>query len=114
MVTLLYPQAQLAQPFFSSPKSSVDYKCWVKFPVSILGPVLPLTASLEPQSLSSTHAFLSSSPPGREKGRCVASEYFLEPEINLVTENTENILSEGESGKGHRQQEGFGRKGRIR
>lgn len=29
---------------------------------------------------------------GREKGRCVASEYFLEPEINLVTENTENIL----------------------
>ncbi|CAH7411146.1 Cacng7 [Phodopus roborovskii] len=30
---------------------------------------------------------------GREKGRCVASEYFLEPEINLVTENTENILS---------------------
>ncbi|KAK2089105.1 Voltage-dependent calcium channel gamma-7 subunit [Saguinus oedipus] len=32
---------------------------------------------------------------GREKGRCVASEYFLEPEINLVTENTENILSEG-------------------
>lgn len=36
--------------------------------------------------------------PGREKGRCVASEYFLEPEINLVTENTENILSEGELG----------------
>ncbi|XP_064296208.1 LOW QUALITY PROTEIN: voltage-dependent calcium channel gamma-7 subunit-like [Phalacrocorax carbo] len=31
-------------------------------------------------------------PAGREKGRCVASEYFLEPEINLVTENTENIL----------------------
>ncbi|XP_063109332.1 voltage-dependent calcium channel gamma-7 subunit isoform X1 [Cavia porcellus] len=30
---------------------------------------------------------------GREKGRCVASEYFLEPEINLVTENTENILN---------------------
>lgn len=30
---------------------------------------------------------------GREKGRCVASEYFLEPEVNLVTENTENILS---------------------
>uniref|UniRef100_A0A8B9PIZ4 Voltage-dependent calcium channel gamma-7 subunit n=1 Tax=Apteryx owenii TaxID=8824 RepID=A0A8B9PIZ4_APTOW len=29
---------------------------------------------------------------GREKGRCFASEYFLEPEINLVTENTENIL----------------------
>ncbi|XP_072777710.1 voltage-dependent calcium channel gamma-7 subunit [Taeniopygia guttata] len=29
---------------------------------------------------------------GREKGRCVASEYFLEPELNLVTENTENIL----------------------
>ncbi|KAF3814976.1 hypothetical protein GH733_017252 [Mirounga leonina] len=28
----------------------------------------------------------------KEKGRCVASEYFLEPEINLVTENTENIL----------------------
>lgn len=25
----------------------------------------------------------------------MASEYFLEPEINLVTENTENILSEG-------------------
>ncbi|NXA75761.1 CCG7 protein, partial [Thryothorus ludovicianus] len=30
---------------------------------------------------------------GREKGRCVASEYFLEPELNLVTENTENILN---------------------
>jgi hypothetical protein len=30
----------------------------------------------------------------------VASEYFLEPEINLVTENTENILSEGEQGRG--------------
>ncbi|XP_035316495.1 voltage-dependent calcium channel gamma-7 subunit isoform X1, partial [Cricetulus griseus] len=29
---------------------------------------------------------------GREKGRCVFCEYFLEPEINLVTENTENIL----------------------
>lgn len=28
----------------------------------------------------------------------MASEYFLEPEINLVTENTENILSEGEVG----------------
>ncbi|KAB0393545.1 hypothetical protein E2I00_003276 [Balaenoptera physalus] len=37
---------------------------------------------------------------GREKGRCVASEYFLEPEINLVTENTENILSEGKQGGG--------------
>ncbi|XP_041316264.1 voltage-dependent calcium channel gamma-7 subunit-like, partial [Pyrgilauda ruficollis] len=31
----------------------------------------------------------------REKGRCVASEYFLEPELNLVTENTENILISG-------------------
>lgn len=30
----------------------------------------------------------------------MASEYFLEPEINLVTENTENILSEGEQGRG--------------
>lgn len=29
----------------------------------------------------------------------MASEYFLEPEINLVTENTENILSEGEHGR---------------
>lgn len=28
----------------------------------------------------------------------MASEYFLEPEINLVTENTENILSEGKWG----------------
>lgn len=28
----------------------------------------------------------------------MASEYFLEPEINLVTENTENILSEGKQG----------------
>lgn len=86
MVALLYPLAQLAQPFLSSPRVQIiNIGC-------ILGPVLPLTASLEYQSLSSTHAFLSSSPPGREKGRCVASEYFLEPEINLVTENTENIL----------------------
>lgn len=30
----------------------------------------------------------------------MASEYFLEPEINLVTENTENILSEGDQGRG--------------
>lgn len=30
----------------------------------------------------------------------MASEYFLEPEINLVTENTENILSEGKRGPG--------------
>ena len=29
----------------------------------------------------------------------MASEYFLEPEINLVTENTENILREGERGR---------------
>lgn len=39
----------------------------------------------------------------------MASEYFLEPEINLVTENTENILSEGKRGvwgtrgQGHRE-----------
>ncbi|XP_055226447.1 voltage-dependent calcium channel gamma-7 subunit isoform X3 [Gorilla gorilla gorilla] len=38
---------------------------------------------------------------GREKGRCVASEYFLEPEINLVTENTENILTFVISNIGH-------------
>ena len=36
----------------------------------------------------------------------MASEYFLEPEINLVTENTENILSEGMWGHlGTRQQD---------
>lgn len=49
----------------------------------------------------------------------MASEYFLEPEINLVTENTENILSEGKRGRGagkggqdHR--ESPGRKGSTR
>lgn len=31
---------------------------------------------------------------GSEKGRCVASEYFTEPEIEITTENTANILSE--------------------
>lgn len=55
-------------------------------------------------------------PQGREKGRCVASEYFLEPEINLVTENTENILSEGKRGawaaRGRHPRVGPGRKGR--
>ncbi|XP_072303306.1 calcium channel, voltage-dependent, gamma subunit 7a [Eucyclogobius newberryi] len=29
---------------------------------------------------------------GPEKGRCVASEYFIEPEIEITTENTANIL----------------------
>ncbi|XP_039597868.1 voltage-dependent calcium channel gamma-7 subunit-like [Polypterus senegalus] len=29
---------------------------------------------------------------GSEKGRCVASEYFSEPEIEITTENTANIL----------------------
>ncbi|XP_030639345.1 voltage-dependent calcium channel gamma-7 subunit [Chanos chanos] len=29
---------------------------------------------------------------GSEKGRCVASEYFTEPEIEITTENTANIL----------------------
>ncbi|RVE55531.1 hypothetical protein OJAV_G00235350, partial [Oryzias javanicus] len=29
---------------------------------------------------------------GPEKGRCVASEYFTEPEIEITTENTANIL----------------------
>lgn len=32
--------------------------------------------------------------PGSENGRCVASEYFTEPDIELTTENTANILSE--------------------
>uniref|UniRef100_A0A7N4PBY2 Calcium voltage-gated channel auxiliary subunit gamma 7 n=1 Tax=Sarcophilus harrisii TaxID=9305 RepID=A0A7N4PBY2_SARHA len=54
---------------------------------------------------------------GREKGRCVASEYFLEPEINLVTENTENILSEGgalwRGGGGARGPRGGARAGRL-
>lgn len=31
---------------------------------------------------------------GSENGRCVASEYFTEPEIEITTENTANILSE--------------------
>lgn len=31
---------------------------------------------------------------GSEKGKCVASEYFTEPEIEITTENTANILSE--------------------
>uniref|UniRef100_A0A8C6VV73 Calcium channel, voltage-dependent, gamma subunit 7a n=1 Tax=Nothobranchius furzeri TaxID=105023 RepID=A0A8C6VV73_NOTFU len=30
---------------------------------------------------------------GPEKGRCVASEYFIEPEVEITTENTANILS---------------------
>ena len=30
---------------------------------------------------------------GAENGRCVASEYFTEPEIEITTENTANILS---------------------
>ncbi|XP_062847828.1 voltage-dependent calcium channel gamma-7 subunit isoform X1 [Trichomycterus rosablanca] len=29
---------------------------------------------------------------GSEKGKCVASEYFTEPEIEITTENTANIL----------------------
>uniref|UniRef100_A0A8D3AL55 Voltage-dependent calcium channel gamma-7 subunit n=1 Tax=Scophthalmus maximus TaxID=52904 RepID=A0A8D3AL55_SCOMX len=29
---------------------------------------------------------------GPEKGRCVAAEYFIEPEIEITTENTANIL----------------------
>ncbi|XP_072102800.1 voltage-dependent calcium channel gamma-7 subunit-like [Mobula birostris] len=29
---------------------------------------------------------------GRENGRCVATEYFLEPEVEITTENTANIL----------------------
>lgn len=45
---------------------------------------------------------LKGSPPfsifcfltGSENGRCVASEYFTEPEIEITTENTANILSE--------------------
>lgn len=45
----------------------------------------------------------------------MASEYFLEPEINLVTENTENILSEGKRGGGVRaRQQGAGSQGRSR
>lgn len=32
-------------------------------------------------------------PAGSEKGRCVASEYFTEPEVEITTENTANILS---------------------
>ena len=49
----------------------------------------------------------------------MASEYFLEPEINLVTENTENILSEGKrrrgAGKGGQDhRESPGRKGSTR
>lgn len=31
---------------------------------------------------------------GSENGRCVASEYFTEPDIEITTENTANILSE--------------------
>lgn len=38
-------------------------------------------------------AALSLFIPGSEKGRCVASEYFTEPEIEITTENTANILS---------------------
>lgn len=43
----------------------------------------------------------------------MASEYFLEPEINLVTENTENILSEGEQGSKRvlGERAGLGREG---
>lgn len=35
-----------------------------------------------------------SSLSGSENGRCVASEYFTEPDIEITTENTANILSE--------------------
>lgn len=31
---------------------------------------------------------------GSENGRCVASEYFTEPDVEITTENTANILSE--------------------
>lgn len=33
---------------------------------------------------------------GSENGRCVASEYFTEPDIEITTENTANILSESQ------------------
>lgn len=55
--------------------------------------------SLDPEvtnisSLPSLPLFHLSVPPsGPEKGRCVASEYFTEPEIEITTENTANILS---------------------
>lgn len=42
----------------------------------------------------------------------MASEYFLEPEINLVTENTENILSEGKWGERGLGNKGAGSQGR--
>ncbi|MBN3272790.1 CCG7 protein, partial [Polyodon spathula] len=38
--------------------------------------------------------FLVFSLSGAEKGRCVASEYFSEQEVEITTENTANILSE--------------------
>lgn len=71
------------------PKNSIDNNPWIKPHIPGVSPRchLPL--------IQLCFRFL---PPGREKGRCVASEYFLEPEINLVTENTENILSEGKQG----------------
>lgn len=43
--------------------------------------------------LSFSFTFFSPPSPGSEKGRCVASEYFTEPEIEITTENTANILS---------------------
>lgn len=53
----------------------------------------PLIFSLSPSHHALTllcFVFLS----GSEKGKCVASEYFTEPEVEITTENTANILSE--------------------
>uniref|UniRef100_A0A8C1QTC0 Voltage-dependent calcium channel gamma-7 subunit n=1 Tax=Cyprinus carpio TaxID=7962 RepID=A0A8C1QTC0_CYPCA len=40
------------------------------------------------QGIKAVHA----QKPSNVKGRCVASEYFTEPEIEITTENTANIL----------------------
>ena len=54
-----------------------------------------LPPSLFLMQASILHAPLSfPSLSGTENGRCVASEYFTEPEIEITTENTANILSE--------------------
>lgn len=53
-------------------------------------------ADLDPKSKTDIHHLFSFSFlfTGSENGRCVASEYFTEPEIEITTENTANILSE--------------------
>ncbi|KAK1804856.1 hypothetical protein P4O66_019122 [Electrophorus voltai] len=53
-------------------------------------PLKPLQPVLKAKCYMNVDFTLSGYRP--EKGRCVASEYFTEPEIEITTENTANIL----------------------